>query len=150
MDHSASRPNISQKSKKPIFAVIGVASLFVISIIISVLISWAIFQQIRLENPTQVIADGNTKLTEEEIDTAKVAEKVSASVVSIITSGNGGYNDTTQMSAGTGIIISADGYILTNKHVVENARRFEIVTNSGDKYSDVLLVGVDPLNDSRF
>lgn len=150
MDHSTSRPNNSQKSKKPIFAVIGVASLFVISIIISVLISWAIFQQIKLENPTQVIADGNTKLTDEEIDTAKVAEKVSASVVSIITSGNGGYNDTTQMSAGTGIIISADGYILTNKHVVENARRFEVVTNSGDKYSDVLLVGVDPLNDIAF
>lgn len=148
MDSSTSPRINCKKSKKSAWLItIGVISLIIVSVVTSAIISWAIFQQMKPASSARTVTDGNTKLTEEEIDTARVAEKVSASVVSIITSGK---NDEDQISAGTGVIISADGYILTNKHVVENARGFEIVTNAGDKYSDVVMVGADPLNDIAF
>lgn len=45
-------------------------------------------------------------------------------------------------SSGSGVIISSDGYIVTNNHVVENAERIEIILN--DKRSfDAKLIGRD-------
>ncbi|MNL19723.1 putative serine protease HtrA [compost metagenome] len=52
--------------------------------------------------------------------------------------------------AGTGIIISANGYIITNKHVVSDASNVSVVTSDGTTYDNVELVGVDPLNDVAF
>lgn len=37
-------------------------------------------------------------------------------------------------SAGSGCIISSDGYILTSSHVVKNAKNIEVTTNSGKVY----------------
>lgn len=49
-------------------------------------------------------------------------------------------------SAGSGVIISADGYIATNNHVIENASEIEIVLD--DKRSYVAtIVGADPTTD---
>lgn len=83
---------------------------------------------------------------------AAIAEKVSPSVVSIIT------NITTRtifgmaqaQAAGTGIIVSKDGYILTNKHVISGASKVEIVLSNGTTYSDVRIIGSDPLMMSLF
>lgn len=48
--------------------------------------------------------------------------------------------------SGSGVIITADGYIVTNNHVVENADRVEIVLN--DKRSfEGKVVGTDPTTD---
>jgi len=50
---------------------------------------------------------------------------------------------------GTGFIISADGYILTNKHVIEvgsSNASYKIILNSGKQYY-AQLIGKDPLND---
>lgn len=53
----------------------------------------------------------------------------------------------TQVSAGTGFIVSEEGHILTNKHVVNNeAARYTVITNEGDSY-EVEILGVDPMND---
>jgi serine protease Do len=49
-------------------------------------------------------------------------------------------------SLGSGFIISQDGYIVTNNHVVEDAVQIEIVTKDGKKY-DAELVGTDPDTD---
>lgn len=97
--------------------------------------------------------DGNTTITQEESSIAAVAEKVSPSVVSIVSTTqtqNYYYRTTTGEAAGTGIIVSANGYVMTNNHVIENATDVSIVDNEGNQYKDVSIVGRDPLNDIAF
>ncbi len=52
----------------------------------------------------------------------------------------------TKLSSGSGVIISADGYIATNNHVVEGADAIEVVLNDKRSYRAVL-VGTDPTTD---
>src|SRR5690606_20098766 len=69
-----------------------------------------------------VANDGNKPVTQEETEIASVVEKVSPSVVSIVTTSrtiSPYYGAQEEDSAGTGIIISKDGYVLTNKHVID-------------------------------
>ncbi len=49
-------------------------------------------------------------------------------------------------SSGTGFIMSADGYIISNYHVVEGATRLTVMTYLGDEY-EAKLVGYDEIND---
>ncbi len=66
----------------------------------------------------------------------RVVEKVGPAVVSITASGGGG----------SGSIITPDGFVLTNNHVVEKASQVEVVLTEGDKYN-AQIVGVDPATD---
>ena len=51
-----------------------------------------------------------------------------------------------QMSSGSGVIISTDGYIVTNNHVVDGASKIEVTLN--DKRSYVAkVIGTDPSTD---
>lgn len=90
-------------------------------------------------------SDGNLIVSADESDLAALAQKVSPSVVSIVSSRN-----FVEGGSGTGIIISNDGYILTNKHVVEGGLSFSVVTSEGESYDKVKLIGADPLNDIAF
>ncbi len=54
--------------------------------------------------------------------------------------------DERTVSSGSGFIISKEGYILTNNHVVEKATKLEVQTNNGDKYV-AEVVGTDPTID---
>jgi serine protease Do len=96
--------------------------------------------------------DGNTPVSNEERSIATVAEKVSPSVVSIITETrtNSYYGDNSGAAAGTGIIVSKDGYVLTNNHVLESATSVSVVDSNGELYKDVKIIGRDPLNDIAF
>lgn len=51
-----------------------------------------------------------------------------------------------QQGGGSGIIISDDGYILTNNHVVENASQVRVSMHNKREY-DAEVVGTDPLTD---
>ena len=97
-------------------------------------------------NATSNSTINTTTITNEGEAIAKVVEKVSPSVVSIIANGTttnssssdsssswwfGGDNTRTYQtsSAGTGVIISSDGYIITNKHVIgENTSSVAVIT----------------------
>ena len=94
--------------------------------------------------------DGNS-MNFEAGSIADIANKVSDSVVSITTEVRTKTwfgTESTGQAAGTGFIISESGYIMTNKHVVENAKTVNITLNSGKTYKNVKVVGLDPLNDS--
>jgi S1-C subfamily serine protease len=72
-----------------------------------------------------------------------VAEKVSPSVVHI-----GVLKARKEQSgAGSGIIITQDGYVLTNEHVVHGANLIEVKLNDGRKFS-AEIVGTDPATDT--
>ncbi|NCC75738.1 MAG: trypsin-like serine protease [Clostridia bacterium] len=49
-------------------------------------------------------------------------------------------------SAGSGFIISADGYVVTNHHVISGAQSIQVTLDHGDAYK-ASLVGSDPVND---
>ncbi|MEY3382168.1 MAG: hypothetical protein RL468_2766 [Pseudomonadota bacterium] len=90
------------------------------------------------------------------------AQKASPAVVSINTSkaarrhpnsddpwfrfffGDG--NDEPQVGLGSGVIVSPDGYILTNNHVIEGADEIEVVLND-NRRARAKLIGNDPDTD---
>jgi serine protease Do len=47
---------------------------------------------------------------------------------------------------GSGFLISADGYIVTNNHVLTNGKRFEVTTDAGKIYP-AKVIGTDPQTD---
>ena len=92
----------------------------------------------------------NNAATFVEGSISEIANSVSKSVVSIITNtSTTGSFFTGQVSqaAGTGFILSSDGYIATNKHVVANATKIGVILDDGSTYEDVELIGTDPIND---
>lgn len=100
-----------------------------------------------------VANDGNKIITAEEGDIASVVEKVGPSVVSIVTTANAGplyERGARQEGAGTGIIVGKDGYILTNKHVIDGAQAIKVILSDGTTHEKVRLLGTDPLNDVAF
>ena len=63
--------------------------------------------------------------------------------------GGGGYSEPQtreQRSGGSGVIISSDGYIVTNNHVIEEATKLKVKLNDGRTF-DAKLVGTDPTTD---
>lgn len=54
--------------------------------------------------------------------------------------------DTTPRASGSGVIISQDGYIVTNNHVVEGEQSLTVYFADGSRH-DAKLVGTDPLMD---
>lgn len=86
----------------------------------------------------------------DELETTEIAKKVGPSVVGItsVVQGQmsffGGYS---QSSAdGSGIILSKDGYIVTNNHVVANSSSVVVTLNTGTEY-EAKLIGADEQTD---
>lgn len=50
------------------------------------------------------------------------------------------------MSSGSGVIISPDGYIVTNNHVVEGATKIDISLDNNKRY-EATVIGTDPTTD---
>ncbi len=50
-------------------------------------------------------------------------------------------------STGSGVIVSTDGYIITNQHVVQSADKIEVVLSDTKKTVRATLVGADPSSD---
>jgi S1-C subfamily serine protease len=52
-----------------------------------------------------------------------------------------------QHGIGSGFIVRSDGYIVTNNHVVENARQLQVILRDGAKKYDARVVGTSPDDD---
>lgn len=50
------------------------------------------------------------------------------------------------LASGSGVIVSPDGYIVTNNHVVENADKIKVQLNDNREY-EAVLIGTDPTTD---
>ncbi len=80
------------------------------------------------------------------------AEAATPAVVNIKATQSGdvfdlwGSNDLSGASAGSGVIISPDGYIVTNNHVIEEGDRIEITLNNRRQYV-ASIIGTDPSTD---
>lgn len=60
--------------------------------------------------------------------------------------GQGGGNGAMPMSSGSGVIISPDGYIVTNNHVIEGASKVDISLDNNKRY-EATIIGTDPTTD---
>lgn len=72
---------------------------------------------------------------------AGVAERVAPSVVTVRVAGGGG------MSVGSGFVATADGYVITNDHVVEGATGAATVVFNDGSTASGSIVGHDPESD---
>ncbi|MBX2965732.1 MAG: trypsin-like peptidase domain-containing protein [Cyclobacteriaceae bacterium] len=119
-----------------------------------------------LSTPYSSIEDRQRmRLTNFESDTAyrvpagmdflAASKKVVSGVVHIRTTYGSGafslnplemYHKMPARSSGSGVIISDDGYIVTNNHVIEDATNVEVVMNDNQRYY-ARIVGTDPSTD---
>ncbi|TXG77916.1 PDZ domain-containing protein [Patescibacteria group bacterium] len=113
--------------------------------------AWVALASGVVEQQTTITEKRNIVSQEGDV-VAEVAKQVSPSVVSIVTESSAslGYRSYTQEGAGTGIVISKDGYVITNRHVVNGASTVEVVLADGTTYEDVELIGTDTVNDLAF
>ena len=97
------------------------------------------------ENATNVASDGTTLST-----TSDIVKKTANSVVEIategITTGTFAQQYVTK-GAGSGVIISEDGYIVTNHHVIDGANKITVTLRDGTTTYDAKLIGSDEDND---
>lgn len=95
----------------------------------------------------------------DEVDFTNAAEKTVNAVVHVknitINRGPGnlieffyGYQErsTPQVGTGSGVIISPDGYIVTNNHVIAQANQLSVTMNNNKTY-EATVVGTDPVSD---
>lgn len=145
------------KEKKANKWLLGLAAVVIVGSASGYLGSW--FEDEFNTTPTTSVLnsskdDGNAVVTADEESIAAVAKAVSPSIVSILTTSqqvSRYYNQSyEQQGAGTGMIVTADGYIMTNKHVIDGADKVSVVLPSGETYENVQVMGSDPLNDVAF
>ncbi len=96
------------------------------------------------ENGQVLTSAGKTNLT-----VATVVNRVAASVVEITTETvvqSGALGQYVTGGAGSGVIISAEGYVVTNNHVIEDANSITVRLNDGTEFP-AILVGTDVQTD---
>ncbi len=96
---------------------------------------------------TSTVQGSLTSLSESDV-IVRIAAEMKASVVTITTAGAGGISPFSVPSSGvgSGIVVSADGLILTNDHVVAGADSLSVTMVDGRKFN-ARVVATDPQHD---
>lgn len=100
---------------------------------------------VTIQQSTGNPSSGSVKIT----DVSDIAEKCKPSVVEINTesiSSSTYFGQSVSQGAGSGVILSEDGYIVTNNHVVENTTSLSVTLTTGESY-DATIVGTDSQTD---
>lgn len=158
------RPPKKPKEKKK-FGVGAVCAMLVAAIILSTGLgiggSYILFGRNGTSGGSQTSSGGNTVIyesTEPKVDTssvagstdtAKVVAAVENSVVEITTetvTTSTFFGQYVTQGAGSGVVVSTDGYIVTNNHVVEDATNIKVTLADKTTY-DATVVGTDEKTD---
>ena len=91
----------------------------------------------------------NEKAPEEVLTIPEIAAFAADSVVEIYTEtvvSSGRMGQFVNEGAGSGVIVSSDGYIVTNNHVIDGARKITVLLRNGNEY-EAALIGRDSKTD---
>ena len=139
-------PKVKNKESRQSKAV-SIAVIVIVVAFIAGLLGGLLGAEINQKRLTSL--DTESKLTiatsQNELISA-IAKEMSPSVVSINvqSSVQGYYQDYTSESAGTGIILSSDGYIITNRHVIpDTVSKVSVTTGDGRSFDNVDVVARD-------
>ena len=147
---NAYRNAMNKTKRKPAKALIAIA------VVVSILLVGGVFtagvlgirQFANNGSVTNTTADDNSdsslpsiiqsaKTPEGALTIPEIIKKVKPSVVGV---------EATDVGSGTGIVMTKDGYILTNAHVVSGATSYTVVTYDGKQY-EAKLKGLDSVSD---
>jgi len=85
----------------------------------------------------------STAVQTASLDTAAVADEIEPAVANITTQLANGSGE----AAGTGIVLTSSGRVLTNNHVIANATDIEVTIGGGGRSHDAEVLGYDVAND---
>jgi len=154
-----SKPRKKKKEKKYVSRGVFVVCLilsFILSSVLGGLIGGAI-GIIAAQDGDNLITRNDSELshlnlsdaTGSELTVAEIVDKNEDAVVEIVVSGTAenmwGQLQLVQ-GAGSGVIVTEDGYIATNHHVIQGANKVEVTLHNGSKYA-ARIIGSDPSND---
>ena len=167
--HYSTVNNLKPKRKKlPTWAVVLICAIGALYLIISCVLLGTFFKFSKANN-IPILPDGNGGYTQQEYQTEiqehlkqsespssdgaktsgnaltvkQISQKVKKSVVGVTCQSSASFSSS---SVGSGIIMSSDGYIITNNHVIENATTIQVTLDNGKSY-DARLIGSDSRTD---
>jgi S1-C subfamily serine protease len=115
---------------------VGLAGLTAVSLLSAVLASAGTVAVLQASDPAAASAPAGNGRTVQAVDPADIIEVVAASRLTVVTitadgaSGSGPFG-VPGSGVGSGVILTADGYILTNRHVIEDSRQLTVSTSEG-------------------
>ena len=155
--------------KKILFYSIGIVSLILFMLLTTFYIKSTIesnIEKIKSENSKELMLENFKKTRNNDVtflntqtpDFVEIAKKSINTVVHVKSASSnssdfsiedflfGRAQKRPQMGSGSGVIISSDGYIITNHHVIETAEDIQITTNDNQSY-EAKVIGSDEQND---
>lgn len=159
-DGSTKSDNTNNKKKRSftvLYSVLASALVCVVTVSVFGAVMTHKIEKLSKTNMLQSVDDGREKsdlsdiITPKDGETLSVSEindKVSPCVVGIQSKGSlGGFlGEDADIGSGSGVIISRDGYIVTNNHVIENASKLVVLLSDGSEYT-ASVVGADSQTD---
>ncbi len=142
--------NKNEKKEKTSFPKGIILIMLILTLIVSTISSYVTAKLVlkNVENKTVVIEQPSqntntpTVVVSGKMDISEVVSNIKDSVVEVYTEStkySSFYGEYITEGAGSGVIYSSDGYIITNNHVVEGATNITVALTSGEKYKAQLI-----------
>lgn len=156
-DFTRNVQNGKKRNFTPLWSAIASAAVCIVIVSVFGAVMTGKMEKMLKSNTLYSIDDGREKSdfgdiinpqNDEMLSVPEIDEKVSPCVVGIQSKGNlGGFlGQDMDIGSGSGVIISGDGYIVTNNHVIENASQLVVVLSDGSEYA-AAVVGADSQTD---